>query len=163
MQFIDFLGNPVSEGDIYIHPVASGSSSAHLNVGRIEKIIPIVRVMRGTTGREVWTLEEYKHRQDPTEYRPHGKYIVPPGGDYRDRKFVPDMARAYVVRARRLESKFIGDDYKTDRRWGYRWTGGKPSIIKNVDRLVVVTNLVTDNELATQIAEANAHPPHESR
>lgn len=157
MNFVDYLGNPISPGDLYVHPVGSGSSSASLNFGKIVSIIPLVEVQRGP--RKVWTLDEYANRQNPTEYRPLAGEWEITGPNYRDRRFHPDLSRAYVVRASRLDRVAVdrSGDYS---RWEYGWRftdAPKGRILKTIDRIVVVTNNL-GSEWRDRVAEAESDP-----
>ena len=155
-DFIDYLGNPIREGDYYTHPVANGSSAATLNFGRIAKIIPLVQVIRGQ-GRKVWTLDEYANRSEPTEYRPIVGTRRRTGPTHRDFVWEPDMRYAYVVRSMRLDHVITNrdGDYENWQR-GWRFNDApKGRILKNIDRLVVVTDILGP-EWSDRVAEAES-------
>lgn len=124
-RHLDMLGNEVRVGDLIVYPTAQGSSSAQMNFADVEAIDDIVKLPSGT-----WTLHCYRNRQHPTVYMPQGVHEQT-GPTYRDRKFIPDPDRSYVLRVLKLDNYYAG------------YSKPKVTILKNIDRVTVVTGIIS--------------------
>lgn len=124
----DYLDNPIKRGDVVIYPTAIRSSGADMNIGIVSALDPIVtgqaRQWDGSY-REVTTLQSYldANKKDPTSYSIPSKRVPRPAGGA---TLVPDETKAYILRI-----------YKLDASWNNK-VSGKPTILKNVDRVTVV-------------------------
>lgn len=146
----DFLDNPVKRGDVVIYPTASGSSSASVNVAIVDHIDPIIRQrVPNYSGRlvERTTLESYvmAGKKNPTEYPITRKRVKTPSTDATHGwiyEWVEDQSKAYVARVFKLDASWDG------------YPSAKSTILKNVDRLIVVPREQWGPAFRTQVLDA---------
>lgn len=127
ITFTDYLGRPIEPGDIIVYPTAVGSSSADLNMARIEVVDPLVPSPTG----HGHCYESMAHKQHATRALPI-KWTKKDGEHVRE----VDHSKAYGLKVKKLKqgsSTFGESSYENaDRLFNLR----------NVDRVVVVTSLV---------------------
>jgi hypothetical protein len=133
-QFTDFLDNPINVGDTIIIPFHRGSSSVGLNIAVVENIDELIPFEPANPEHLYGYLDKQRNRpiNERTRHEIHSDWLETAEEMETIRKFNPnarwtrvrDMAKAYQLDVRHPGAK------KTNR-------------IKRVDRVVVVTSLVS--------------------
>jgi hypothetical protein len=129
-MFTDFLNNPVNVGDVVIYPQSQGSSSAHIQTGRIVAMDEIIKASNG----DVFLHSKRHKRGEYTGLRYPTKTVpaVPDPQTWQDYDQVDDPTKAYHAKVQKIAKDVRTGGWKED---------GKPVTIRNVDRLTVVTSL----------------------
>lgn len=126
-MFLDYLGQPIREGDIIVYPTAVGSSSADLNMARVEVIDPIVPDPSG----HGYCYESMKNKAK------HATVSFPRSIEYHDGKRIEHREpwRAYGLKIKKL--------YEGRSRFGKHSFDNADRLftLRNVDRVVVVTDI----------------------
>lgn len=127
-QFLDYIGNPISPGDIIVYPTAVGSLSADMNMARVEVIDPIVPDPSGN-GRFCYDSMKFKPSHATVPF-PTKLGARNSNGQYAS---VDAPERAYGLKVKKLY----------EGRWRYGRSGydnpDRMFTLRNVDRVVVVT------------------------
>lgn len=129
-MFTDYLGNEVHAGDVIAYPTASGSSSADLNMGRIMSIDPLVKDPRSSG---LYCYESMRNKPNHATFHFPRRWVRDTITD--EEVHVPDPEKAYAVKIQKIREG--RQDYG-------RASWENPDrlfTIRNVDRIVVVTNL----------------------
>jgi hypothetical protein len=137
-MFTDFLNNPINVGDVIVYPQSQGSSSAHIQTGRV---VHIDEMVKDLANGEVYLYSKRNKRDAYSHLRwPTFSVLNPHYDDSKDFDWttnpkwvnVDDNAKAYQLKVQKI---------KFSREEG-RWVDeGKPVTIKNVDRCTVITAL----------------------
>lgn len=136
-MFTDYLNNPIAVGDVIIYPQSQGSSSAHIQAGRV---IAIDEIIKDSINGDVY-LHSKRHQRGsysglryPTFTVPDPSYDVrqPYGKNNRPWKQEDDPSKAYQLKIQKIKRDLQTGDWKEE---------GKPVTIRNVDRATVITPL----------------------
>lgn len=132
-MFTDYLDNPIHVGDTITWPTCSGSSAADLNMGVVKEIREIIPYNPSDPADRLGYLHEDRLQEHPTARMIAGRWVTAPHlqngyGDY-----LRDDSKAYMLR---VEKHRGGADGRTVEK-------NKMVTLKNVDRVVVVTSLVS--------------------
>jgi hypothetical protein len=121
--FTDYLGNPIKPGDIIVYPTAVGSSSADMNMARVEVVDPLVLSPTG----HGYCYQSMVNKQHATRQLPKKEVRAEDG----TRVWVDSPEKAYGLKIKKLKHGRLTYE-ESDRLFNLR----------NVDRVVVVTSLV---------------------
>lgn len=140
MTYTDFLGNPIAVGDMIVYPACSGSTAADLNLGQVTEILDLIPKNPSDPNDTKAYLQIDLNKQNPPSRRICTRFIPddPQPADahrwYRKGTSERDDSKAYVLRVRKIRSGYTSEYIEQDRA----------SMVKNVDRVVVVTGRVNN-------------------
>lgn len=140
MTYTDYLGNPIAVGDTIVYPTCSGSTAADLNLGQVTEILDLIpKNPSDPKDTKAYLQADLKKQYQPnrwiaTRFIPDDPQPTDSNKWYRKGTSVRDDSKAYVLRVRKLRSGYNSQYIEQDRA----------SMVKNVDRVVVVTGRVNN-------------------
>lgn len=119
-NYTDYFGNPVRVGDTIIYPIQRHSTAADLSMGEVIAIDDIIP----RDPSDPYCCDGYLYRDRDKQFPPERR--IAGVWDRDQRKWFRCDDKAYILQVRRIGSE-----------------GNKKVYVKNVDRVVVVTELLS--------------------
>lgn len=140
MTYTDYLGNPIAVGDKIVYPTQVGSSAANMNLAEVVEILDLIpnnpsdpddaSAQLATDARKAYS----PRRLIATKFIPDDPQPANAGKWYRTGTFVRDDSKAYVLRIKKLRDAYSSQRIQENRI----------NMLKNVDRVIVVTGMVNN-------------------
>lgn len=92
MQYTDFLGKPLNEGDEIIFAIGNGYGGPSMERARVTKLVALVPHPKSSTYGTCWAREDQLNKESPTRFS---------GVD------LDDPAKRYVVQVMRIKRRHL--------------------------------------------------------